>query len=122
MQETQKTFTNINMKSPFLMVFVSPYFDKDFIVYSFASENTTASILTQNNSKRGELPISFMSKTLHNYELKYSTIENQAFSLVKVIYHFKTCSLSAHIITYVPHAPIKMLLKQQFREGNGTTG
>jgi hypothetical protein len=58
-----------------------------------------------------------MSKTLHDYELKYSTIEKQAFSLVKAIAHFSTYILSTHVIAYVPHSPVKMLLNQQFREG-----
>jgi hypothetical protein len=58
-----------------------------------------------------------MSKTLHDYELNYSMIEKQALSLVKAIAHFRTYILSAHIIAYVPHSPVKMLLNQQLREG-----
>jgi hypothetical protein len=37
--------------------------------------------------------------------------------LVKAIAHFRTYILSTHIISYVPHSPVKMLLNQQFREG-----
>jgi hypothetical protein len=86
-------------------------------LYSFSSEETIAFILTQKNPKGGELPISFMSKTLHDYELKYSTIEKKSYSLVKTISHFKNYVLFAHVIAYVLHYPIKMMLNQQFREG-----
>jgi hypothetical protein len=58
-----------------------------------------------------------MSKTLHDYELKYSEIEKQALSLVKAVAHFRTYILSSHVIAYVPTSPVKMLLNQQLREG-----
>jgi hypothetical protein len=96
---------------------INPDFNKYFIIYSFASKETIASILTQRNLKGEELPISFMRKTLHDYELKYSEIEKQALSLVKAVAHFRTYILSSHVIVYVPTSPVKMLLGQQLREG-----
>jgi hypothetical protein len=67
--------------------------------------------------KGGGLPIAFMRKTLHDYELKYSKIEKQAYSLVKAIAHFRMYILFSHVIAYFPHSPIKVLLNQQFKEG-----
>jgi len=58
-----------------------------------------------------------MSKTLHDYEMNYSPVEKQALSLVKEIAHFRTYILSNHVIDYVPHTPINMLLNQQLNEG-----
>jgi len=58
-----------------------------------------------------------MSKMLHDYELKYSDIEKQVFSLVKVVTHFRTYIFPSHAIAYASHPPMKMLLNQQFREG-----
>jgi hypothetical protein len=52
-------------------VLTSPYFQRDFIIYSFATEMVVASIFTQRNTMDEELPISFMSKTLHDYELRF---------------------------------------------------
>jgi hypothetical protein len=86
-------------------------------LYSFASEETIAPILSQKNEKDEELPISFMSNTLHDYELNYSIIENQVLSLVKEISHFKTYILSAHIIAYVMHSLVNIFLNQQLRDG-----
>jgi hypothetical protein len=115
--EIQTTFTKIKHAITTAPVLVSPNFDKYFILYSFSSEETIASILTQRNSKGEELPISFMRKTLHDYELRYSEIEKQALSLVKAVSHFRTYILSSHVIAYVPTSPVKMLLNQQLREG-----
>jgi hypothetical protein len=58
-----------------------------------------------------------MSKTMHDYEMKYSNIEKKALSLVKAIAHFKTYILSSNVIAYVASSPVKMLLNQQLREG-----
>jgi hypothetical protein len=73
--------------------------------------------LTQRNLKGEKLPISFICKTLHDYELKYSEIENQALSLVKVVAHFRTYILTSHVIAYVQTSSVKMILNQQLREG-----
>jgi hypothetical protein len=63
------------------------------------------------------LSISFMSKTLHDYELRYSELEKEALSLVKTVAHFRTYILNSHAIAYVPSSPMKMLLNQKLREG-----
>jgi hypothetical protein len=76
-----------------------------------------AYVLTQRNSKGEELPISFMSKTLHDYELRYLELEKKAMSLIKAVAHFQTYILKSHVISYVPSSPIKMILNQQLREG-----
>jgi hypothetical protein len=120
--DIQKDFTEIKHAITTSPVLVSPDFDKEFILYSFTSEETIASILTQKNEKVEELPIAFMSKTLHDYELNYSIIEKKALSLVKEIAHFRTYILSTHIIAYVPHSPVNMLLNQQLREVDGKIG
>jgi len=58
-----------------------------------------------------------MSKTLHDYELRYSKLEKQALALVKVVAHFQMYILNSHVIDYVSSSPVKILLNQQLREG-----
>jgi hypothetical protein len=62
MPETQRDFSEIKHAITTAHVLVSPDFDKDFILYSFSSEETITSILTQKNEKGEELPIAFMRK------------------------------------------------------------
>ena len=73
---------------------VSHDFSKHFIIYSFASEDTIASVLIQKNQDGNELPISFISKELHDYELKYSSLEKKVYALVKEVGHFQTYILN----------------------------
>jgi hypothetical protein len=70
-------------------VLISPDFEKYFIIVLFFSKETIAAILTQKKNLKEEHPIYFMSKCLQEYELKYSPMEKQAFSLVKVVSYFK---------------------------------
>ena len=49
--------------------------------------------------------------------LFYSIIEKQALYLVTVIAQFRTYVMSTHVIVYVPHSPVKMILNQQLGEG-----
>jgi hypothetical protein len=110
MPKPQKYFLEIKHAITTAPILVSPDFDKDFVLYLFASEETITSILIQKNDKGEELPIAFMRKTLYDYELDYSMIEKKSLSLVKEIFHFRTYILSTHIIAYVPHSPIKIFL------------
>jgi hypothetical protein len=100
--DTQEVFNNIKGAITTAPVLISPDFQRYFIIYSFATEIVVASFLTQNNIKGEELPISFMSKTLHDYELRYSKLEKKTLVLVKVVMHFRTYILKSHVIAYVP--------------------
>jgi hypothetical protein len=57
------------------------------MIFSFASQDTRAGVLLQKNKDDYEQPITFMSKTLSDAELKYSIIEKQAYALVKSLKH-----------------------------------
>jgi hypothetical protein len=116
-EDTQEVFNNIKGEittTPFL---ISLDFQRDFIIYSFATETIVASILTQKNTKGEELPISFMSKTLHDYELRYLELEKKSLSLINVVAHFWMYVLKSHVISNVPSSLVKILLNQQLREG-----
>ena len=42
----------------------SPYFEKDFILYTFTSDDSLAAVLTQKGDGGDEFPVSFMSTGL----------------------------------------------------------
>ena len=56
-------------------VMISPYFTKDFMIFSFASEHTIAGVLLHKNEKNLEHPIAFYSKALRDSTLKYDIME-----------------------------------------------
>jgi len=43
-------------------------------------------------------------------------MEKQAYSWVKESAHFRNYILLSHVIAYVPHSPIKILLNKKFRD------
>ena len=94
-------------------VLISPDYSKYFQIFSFASEDTIVSVLLQKNKEGQEQPIGFMSRALQNSELKYTTMEKEAYSLVKSLKHFKTHIGYSKIIGYVPHAAVKDIMSQQ---------
>jgi len=51
-------------------VLTSPLFDRDFIIFSFASEHTIAVVLLQKDDQGCEKPIAFFSKALRDASLK----------------------------------------------------
>ena len=66
-----------------------PDFDKDFILYTFASDDSLAAVLTQKEDGGDEFPISFMSTGLQGVELNYPAVDKQAYAVFKVVKHFR---------------------------------
>jgi len=64
-------FSNIKQAIKISLLLTNPYFEQDFILYSLVLNENIVPLLTQTNTKGEELPILFMRKTLHDYELKY---------------------------------------------------
>jgi hypothetical protein len=99
------------------LVLVSPYFSRDFIIFSFASEHTIAGVLMQKNNQSPEHPISFFSRSLRDSTLKYNIMEKQAYALVKALKEFIMYILHSHILAYVPNSVVKDILTQPDPEG-----
>jgi hypothetical protein len=51
------------------------YFTKDFIMFSFTSENTIASVLLQNDEQKFENPIAYFSRMSWDVPLRYNIME-----------------------------------------------
>ena len=64
-------------------------FVRDFIIISFASDNTIAVVLLQKDDQGNEKPIAFFSRALRDAPLKYQIMEKQAYALVKEIKDFR---------------------------------
>lgn len=74
-----KAFYHIKIainKSPSLY---SPDFSKDFILYTFTSNLSLATVIVQKYGNNDERPISFVSTGLQGIELNYLDIYKQAY-------------------------------------------
>ena len=59
------------------------------MVYTFASNISYATVLTQLNQQNNEVPIFFMSSNFKGAELNYHEVDKQAFSIFKAVKHFR---------------------------------
>eukprot|EP00253_Pinus_taeda_P035356 PITA_35356 len=115
--EAKQAFEEIRIALTRTPVLTSPKFDKDFIIFSFASEHTIVVVLLQKDDLGCEKPIAFFSKALRDAPLKYQIMEKQAYALVKAIKDFRIYILYSHIISYVPNGVVKDILTQEGIEG-----
>eukprot|EP00253_Pinus_taeda_P014078 PITA_14078 len=115
--ETKQAFESIKNALTQTPVLTSPQFDKDFIIFSFASEHTIAAVLLQKDDQGNEKPIAFFSRALRDTPLKYQIMEKQAYALVKAIKDFRIYILYSHVIAYVPNDVVKDILTQEGLEG-----
>jgi hypothetical protein len=96
------------------LVLASQDYMKEFLIFSFASEHTIATVLLQKNEEGFEWPIAFFSRSLRDAELKYDILEKQAYAMVKSLKAFRTYVLHSKIIAYVPSSSIKDILVQLY--------
>ena len=62
----KKAFKNIKQAISKAPALISPDFEKDFLVFSYASEHTVVVVLLQKNDWGEEQPIAFLSKILRD--------------------------------------------------------
>jgi hypothetical protein len=108
--EARKSFEDIKVALTKAPVLASPNFEKDFIVFSFASENTIVGILLQKDEHNFENPITYYNRTLRDAPLKYDIMKKQAYSLVKALKEFRVYIFHSHTIAYVPISSMKDIL------------
>jgi hypothetical protein len=79
----------------------SPYFDREFILYTFDSDHSIATMLTQKDEVGEEFLVSFMSTGLQGSKLNYPTIDKQPGTLNMVMMlRCKNCITSLSFITF----------------------
>ena len=120
--DARKSFITIKYALTEAPVLASPYFSKDFLTSSYASEDTIAVVLLQRNAEGYEQTISFYNRALRDVELKYSLVEKQAYALVKALKSFRVYILHSKIIGYVPNIVVKDILMQPDTEGKKKGG
>eukprot|EP00253_Pinus_taeda_P010308 PITA_10308 len=80
----------------------TPNFSESFTLYTFASEKSYATILTQANQEKAEAPIAFFSSNLQGDELNYSDVEKQTYAVFKAVKYFRPFLLKNHTKVIVP--------------------
>jgi hypothetical protein len=115
--EPRESFDQIKKaltKAPVLIILD---YSKDFLIFSFTSFDTVATILLQKNDGGLEKPISFFSKSLRDTEIKYELMEKQAYALVKALKSFRVYVFHSKVISYFPSTYVKDILIQPDIDG-----
>ena len=90
----------------------SSNFEKDFILYTFASNDSLAVVLTQKEDGADEYPISFMSTGL-GVELNYQALDKQAYAVFKAVKQFRPYILKNWTKVIVPYPAVRSLFVQK---------
>ena len=101
------------MSSPPLLV--SPETGEKLYFYLAASEETLATVLIKETPK-GQLPIYYVNKALHDSELNYAKIEKLAYSLLMASRKLRQYFQSHHI-TVLTDQPFKKVLQKMTTSG-----
>ena len=105
-------FSKINTSIAHAPSLKSPNFEKDFILYTFASDDSLAAVLTQKEDGGDEYPISFMSTCLQGAKLNYPTIDKQDYAVFKAVKQFRPYILKNWTKVIVPHLAVRSLFVQ----------
>jgi hypothetical protein len=101
---------------------INPDYSRNFIIFSFSSQDTIAGVLMQKDVDDYEHPIDFMRKVLRDSELNYSITEKQAYALVKSLKNFRNYIGYNKIKAYVPYPAIKDVLSSKIAWVLGESG
>ena len=115
--EANQAFEGIKLALTQTHVLTNPQFDREFIIFCFASQHTIAAVLLQKDDQGNEKRIAFFSRALRDAPLKYQIMEKQAYALVKAIKDFRIYILYSHVTAYVPSPIVKDILTQENLEG-----
>jgi hypothetical protein len=111
--ERKDAFSNIKTAISQAPVLRSPDFNRDFFLYTFASDQSLAAVLTQKDDDNNEALVSFMSTNIQGANINYPAIDKQAYTVYKAVKHFKSYILKNHTKVIVPHPAVQSLFTQQ---------
>jgi hypothetical protein len=94
-----------------------PYFEKEFIIYTDATEKEVYAILILCDDEFNENPVAYMNQSLSYYEFKYSYIEKHVFALVKDVENFCHFILGNHTLVKFPLPIVKFFLHKLIFQG-----
>ena len=105
-----KSFEDIKDAISQAPILINPDYSRDFIIFSFASQDTITGILLQKDIDDYECLVDFIIKVLRDLEFNYYIKEKQAYALVKSLKHFRNYIGYNKIKAYVPYPAVKDVL------------
>jgi hypothetical protein len=107
--DVENSFIRIKKEISSAPVMAKPDFEKDFIIYTNATEEEVYAILLQCGDQNNEKHVAYLSQSLLDDEFKYSYIEKHVFSPVKAIEKFHHFILGKNMQVKVPLPSVNFL-------------
>lgn len=94
-------------------VMAHPQLDKPYRLYTDASAYSVGAILVQLDDDGVERPVMYLSKQLSSAQMKYATIEREAFAVVYALQKLRPYLYGAEFVILTDHKPLKSLFLQE---------
>jgi hypothetical protein len=107
--DTDESFNKLKEELIKMPSLHTPDLHKPFQLYTDASATAIGACLAQNDEHGKELPIAFFSKKLNACQIKWSTIEREAFCVLEALKKFDTWVFGAEIQIISDHNPLTYL-------------
>ncbi len=114
-EKCQEAFREIKNALISTQVMAHPQMNHPYMLYTDASDKAVGAILVQKDNKGLERPIQYISRALKGSELRWSTIEKEAFSIVHALTKLRPYLYGADFEIFTDHRPLKALFLGEVR-------
>ena len=89
-----------------------PDYSKPFVIHTNASDVACAAALSQENDSGVLKPLAFTSAKFSGPQVRWATIEKEAFAIVHALQQFRVIVFGHRIILYTDNNPLQFLSSQ----------
>ena len=107
--QCQTAFADLKLALVSSDVMAHPVIGDPYLLYTDASDKAIGAILVQKDSNGIERPIQYVSRALKGSELKWSTIEKEAYAIVNALKTLRPYLYGAEFVILTDHKPLKAL-------------
>ena len=115
--ECPKAFELIEEYLLYPPILKPPQHGKPLLLHLSIIENAVGSMLAQEDDDKNERAIYYLSKRFHNYEIRYTSIENSCFALVWAVQKLRHIILPFQTWVVARMDPLKYLFKKPALSG-----
>ena len=115
--EQQASFESLKATLKAAPILVYPDFDKEFVLYTDASNLAIGAILAQLDENGVDHPIAYASRVLNKHERNYSVTEKECLAVIFAVKQFRPYVYGTHFTVITDHSSLRWL--QQLKEPEG---
>lgn len=112
-EKQNKAFEDLKDKLCSTPILQFPDLEKEFYLYTDASNYAMGAILAQKDEDNNEHAIAYASKGLNKHELNYTVTEKECLAIVWAIRHFEHYITGRHFTIVTDHYALKWLYTQK---------